>query len=126
MKEAQEYLDSLNSDVIEIILTNYDLEELPDLSRFTNIIKLNINNNNLSIIQQLPQSLKYLYCSNNNLETLCQLPNDLIELYCSDNNLTILPNLPDSLKILDCNNNIKKLPQLPNELNEIYCITPNL
>ena len=104
MFSVKEYLDGLPSNAPEIDLMNVDAEEIPDLSRFTN--------------------LQYLYCNNNRLTRLPNLPNTLIELYCSENQLVELPELPPSLRLLHCGMN--KLTSLPNmsamkNLEVIYC-----
>ena len=46
-----------------------------------------------------------LYCENNQLTTLNNLPNTLTSLYCSNNQLIKLSNLPNSLTGLYCSNN---------------------
>jgi Leucine-rich repeat (LRR) protein len=77
------YLDSLPDDTETIDLSNKNLEQLPDLSRFYN--------------------LKTLYCQFNNLVSLPELPNVAV-LHCLHNNLVSLPELPNVTN-LKCYNN---------------------
>ena len=92
--------------------------------------KLYCWNNQLIILQQLPNSLQELYCNSNQLTTLPQLqcnsngtlPNSLQELYCEYNQLTALPQLPNSLQRIVCSHNqLTILPQLPNSLRYLIC-----
>ena len=74
--------------------------KLPDLTKYIN--------------------LKVLYCNNNELTELTNLPNTLIELNCNNNKLTKLTNLPNTLIILECCNDrllftaIKSIRKLDN------------
>ncbi len=91
--------------ITELDLCGKNLTILPELSN--SLKKLYCHNNQLTELPKLPESLEYLYCSNNQLVEL-ELPNSLIKtLYCDNNQLTELPELSDSIK-LRCYNN--KLP----------------
>jgi len=50
--------------------------------------------------------LKELWCDNNQLTSLPRLPNTLIAMYFGTNQLTSLPRLPNTLKILYCWHNL--------------------
>jgi len=65
-------------------------------------------------------NIKYINCANNNLKHLPdELPRSLKGLYCGDNILGGLPTLPLYLEELDCRNNIiLELPILPLTLKE--------
>ena len=65
--EVQTYLDSLPDDVKRIDLSNKNLTELPDLSRF--------------------KKLQYLECDDNKLRYLPKFNETLIEIYCDNNML---------------------------------------
>ena len=109
MFSVKEYLDGLPDNVREIDLMNAGAEEIPDLSRF--------------------KYLNYLYCNNNRLTRLPSLPDTLFELYCSENELVELPELPPSLRLLHCGTN--KLTSLPDmsamkNLEVIYCGQNNI
>ena len=77
------------SSIIELDLSNKQLNELPDLSKYTNLEILNCNNNNLTNLYNLPQSLKVLYCSENKLTDLTRIGrlSNLEILKCKNNNI---------------------------------------
>jgi Leucine-rich repeat (LRR) protein len=62
--------------------------------------------NNITYLQELPNSLIFLVCDNNKLTHLQELPNSLTQLNCGNNQLTTLQKLPNNLKYLNCNNTI--------------------
>ena len=111
-------------------LNNEELAEL--LSEYTpsqrcNIVSLNVADNNLTLLPELPVGLQVLYCETNQLTVLPPLPNGLKGLRCSRNNLTVLPPLPDTLTGLNCHtNNLTVLPPLPHGLKGLICYTNNL
>ena len=140
--DIETYLNSLSEQVTILELSYKKITYLPDLSRFKNLTHLYCNNNKLTSLIKLPNSLKYLYCSdnqlkfipelpiglcilncrNNNLESLPLLPNELIELNCSDNKLNSLPNLPNKLMRLYANyNQLNSIPLLPKNIKMLYC-----
>ena len=55
--ETQTYLDSLPNDIIKIDLSNRNLAELPDLSRFINLQYLECADNHLIILPKLHETL---------------------------------------------------------------------
>jgi Leucine-rich repeat (LRR) protein len=113
-----EYLNNLPDEVEKIDLSNKNLDELPDLSRFHNLKELHCENNRLTEIPTFP-NLKILYCNYNQLTSLPILPN-IEALYCNTNRLTSLP-LLSNLKRLDCQNNrLTSIPTFPN-LNTLQC-----
>ena len=126
---VEEYLAKLSDDIERINLSNKDLTELPDLSRFTNLKMLDCCINSLFVLpENLPQSLQELYCYNNFLSKLPEnLPQNLQILDCSYNYLLFLPdNLqkwPQNLQILYCYNNSLSylLDNLPQSLQRLYC-----
>jgi Leucine-rich repeat (LRR) protein len=94
------WLNSLDENIYELDLSNKNLNVFPDLSRFTQLKKINCRNN---CFVSLPD----------NIGTITSL----IELNISHNNLTYLPdNLPVNLTSLDCSGN--KLTSLPNNFPE--------
>ena len=93
-----------------------------DLENYHDIVYIDCQNNNLSVLPNLPHSLEYLNCSYNHLTALPTLPNSLTSLYCHYNRLTVLPTLPNSLEYLGCwNNELHSLPTLPNGLTILDC-----
>lgn len=94
------------------------LPELPDT-----ITSLNFYTNKLkSLPAQLPPKLSYLNVSYNELTSLPQLPTTLTTLFCENNQLKELPSLTPNLRALGCSHNeLTELPQLPSSLNNIFC-----
>ena len=88
-----EILDSYKFDIDSIELFNEGLSKLPDLTRFIKLKTLDCYNNQLTELNNLPESLTELYCGSNRLTTLNNLPNTLTKLYCMNNRLTELNNL---------------------------------
>lgn len=73
-----------------------------------------LNNEISSIDQSIKEfkNLKILNIDNNNLIHLPELPDSIEILECCSNNIQKLPNLPRNLQTLDCQfNKIKKLPE---------------
>ena len=115
-----EYLDSLSNNITKLNLSNSNLSELPDLSRFYNLQVLICNKNFLTIIKDLPETLLVLVCKFNKLTEL-YLPNSLKKLDCKCNLLTELY-LPNNLQELNCSyNKLTKLKELPIKLKKLNC-----
>ena len=77
--------------VFDITTTKLDLSkrklnELPDLSMCINLIELDISNNNITSIKNLPPSVEIINCSYNKIETLDDLHPNVKVLYCRNNN----------------------------------------
>lgn len=144
---VESYLDSLPLDSIFIDISNRNLTEVPNLSRFTTLEKLNCSNNKIVQLfndedkpdkqekekNKLPDSLTTLYINNNRLKTLFptqdHCPKNLLILYCNHNALKSIDYLPHSLIHFYCNNNKLKSfinPEtnhnaLPNKLELLHC-----
>jgi Leucine-rich repeat (LRR) protein len=108
MNAVQSYLDSLDSNVTTIDLSNKGLTSLPDLSRFIHLKILYCYDNQITQLDHLTlPNLQTLGCGKNQITQLdhLNLPNLQI-LNCHDNQITQLDhlNLPN-LQILDCSNN---------------------
>ncbi|MBL0050106.1 MAG: leucine-rich repeat domain-containing protein [Bacteroidetes bacterium] len=94
-------------------------------SAVVNATSVDCSNKNISDLTGIEyfDSLKYLYCNNNQLSSLPTLPNSLTKLYCGKNQLSSLPVLPNSMTYLDCwNNQLTSLPTLPNSLTHLFCL----
>ncbi len=84
--------------------------------------KLDVSKQGLTVLPELSETLKTLWCYSNQLKELPVLPQTLEKLYCTSNQLKELPALPESLKYLWCNSNqLKELPELPKSLTTLYC-----
>jgi Leucine-rich repeat (LRR) protein len=117
------YLNSLPEDILEIYISYKNITYIPEsIIRFHNLQILYCDNNQLTCLPVLPESLKTLYCYSNNLTCLSVLPKSLQNLHCNNNQLTSLPVLPESLQILSCGyNQLTYLPVLPESLQRLYC-----
>ena len=107
-------------------VSNDSIYDLTGIQYFTSLYDFNCQNNRLTTMPALPNSLKFLRCDGNQLTSLGNLPSGLYSLSCGNNLLTLLPNL-DSLTWLDCpNNQLTVLPPLPNSLYELTCYNNQL
>jgi len=98
--------------------------KLLNFKTFDSTETLNISNNKISEINELPQNLLDLNCSYNpKLSFINLFPNCLVSLRCSFCNLEFLPPLPKTLKNCYVNNN--KLTELPSfektQLIKLHC-----
>lgn len=102
---------------------NARLTEMPDLSNYKNLRKLNINNHQIRDLGILPDTLQELYCYNNQITNFSNLPTNLKILNCSNNRgLISLDNLPIGLEYLNCScNAIQTLDFLPIGLQVLEC-----
>ena len=100
-----ELLESYDSNIEFLDISNIGIGGVLDLSRFTNLKELYCPYNNITNLDNLPYNLEILYCSSNNLTNLDNLPQSLKKLYCYYNELTNLNNLPPNFKKFDCSNN---------------------
>ena len=106
----------------EYVYQYNNFNDIISLDNYHEIKYIRCNNNQLTVLPQLPKSLEILDCFNNQLTTLPQLPNLLEKLICWKNQLTALPPFPNSLQYLDCDNNqLTALPQFPNSLQYFHC-----
>jgi hypothetical protein len=138
----ESYIDSLPSDTKIINIFDKNITYIPSLERFYQLKELWCSYNQITQLDNLPNSLEKLYCSYNKITQLNNIPNTLqildcsnnkiiqlynlpltLEiLYCSNNQITQLDNLPHSLEMVWCyNNQIKQLNNLPNTLRRLYC-----
>lgn len=100
-------------------LSNLGLTSLPEMLP-GGITELNLANNHLSTLVELPGTLQILRANNNKLNELPLLPTGLRELYINDNKLPYLRQFPVSLQIIDVvNNNLCFLPYLHYGLKSI-------
>lgn len=119
---VQSYLNTLPKDTTSINIQNRGLHNLPDLSRFKQLRRLDCSYNYLRELPKLNDSLEFLNCSHNLLESLPELNAELYYLNCGNNNITSLPTLNDNLLRLDCRQNkIESLPKLNVSLQYLCC-----
>ncbi|MBL7934389.1 MAG: T9SS type A sorting domain-containing protein [Bacteroidia bacterium] len=110
-----------------IVVSNQNISDLTGIEYFTSLLYLNCENNSLTGLPILPNSLSTLRCAYNQLVTLPTLPTSLTRLYCQNNSLTSLPSLPNSLQWLRCYfNQLTSLPVLPVGLRGLDCHNNNI
>nr|WP_096968596.1 NEL-type E3 ubiquitin ligase domain-containing protein [Escherichia coli] len=104
-------------------INNNALTSLPRLP--DSLEKIEASFNQLTTLPELPESLKVLDVSNNRLSTLPELPSALEFISVRRNEITMLPVLPSSLQVLSAEiNRLSILPELPSSLEEI-CVSDN-
>jgi Leucine-rich repeat (LRR) protein len=86
-------LDQFADGVTEIDISSKNIEGILDFKRFTKLIKLICNNNQIISLDNLSDSLIELYCNNNQITSLDNLRSSLQILYCIGNKITSLDNL---------------------------------
>ncbi len=107
---------------ISVYCNHRPIKDLTGIEYFDALVELNCENDLLTSIPALPNSLYLFYCSHNQLTALPTLPNTVINIQCYSNYLTALPTLPVSLNFLDCTSNqISSIQSLPDSLTELYC-----
>ena len=117
------FIESWDDDIEYIDISLHYLHKIPNLSRFTKLKTLDCSNNQIMIIDNLPESLETLICSNNKISHIDNLPLTLKNLDCSNNNIKKLNNLPISLNIFKMLNNNEKIlyeTQYSLQFDDIY------
>ncbi len=77
-------LDQFADDVTEININCKNIVGALNFERFTKLIILECNDNEITSLDNLPNSLIQLNCHNNKITSLNNLPNSLIELFCDN------------------------------------------
>jgi hypothetical protein len=122
MSSIQKYVKSLENDITELDISDKNLTNLPDISRFTNLQILKCHRNKITVLPKLPDKLTQLICYSNELTELPELPEHLHILQCTYNNITHLPELNKNLVFLGCSKNLlTQLPTLPESLCTLRC-----
>lgn len=134
--------DCITKRYAKLDLSNCNLSSIPkEVEKLKWLQTLNMNNNYIRVIQNLPYSLKKLYISENHITKIENLPssltrlnitlnrisvieklsNNLRELYISENQIEKIENLPSGINRLYINSNrIKKLENLPSRLSQLF------
>ncbi len=129
MNPDTEYLlSTFDTNLTKLNLNELNIKGILDLSKFTRLEELECQQNEITQIINLPETLKELNCESNNIDSFQNLPENLQVLCCRGNRLKSLDNLPASLILLDCsfNKNIKSLDYLPANLFRLECDYCNL
>jgi hypothetical protein len=124
ISKCREYIRTKSTvlNLSQAFLTKY-IVAYPTFWDFSKMTELNISNNDILHLDNLPPNLKSLICDcNYSLKSLDFLPETLEYLSCKNCRLKALDNLPKSLQILDCTNNkITNLDNLPPLLDILHC-----
>ena len=105
----------------EINLSHMGLYSIPSLKRFIRLTHLNISNNNLTTLPELPDCLMHLNCCENNITEIFVLPKSLVSLNCNNNLIVKIHMVPDTLETLECKyNHLRTLPAL-NRVTNLFC-----
>ena len=107
--EPQGYLTSSQMSYYTYLnLSGLNISNLTGLSQFANLKELRVENNNLTSLSGVPNSLQTLNCSNNKITSFVGLSNcsSLKTLDCSNNKISSLSSLPYlSIESLTASNN---------------------
>ena len=124
----ERYFANLPIDIEEIHLAKNDrllhgeMTQVPDLSRFTRLVRISFIDMGLVELGELPPNLTHLDVYGNLLELLPAMPTTLVELNCAANLLKLIPRLPSGLINQYCNTNrLKFIPRLPLLLVRFAC-----
>ena len=116
LKEFPKLPNDIIQNLEELYISNNDIEILPDIDYFKNLIILDIAENKLTKIGKLPPKLIELCCFENNLTDISSIKDCRVLkiLYISNNKICDLQILEDhqTLEILIANfNNITDIPR---------------
>lgn len=103
--------------IYHINLSNNILKSIPDLPN--TLISLDVRNNKLKILPELPETLESLIVTDNELEYIPKLPKGITTFCCSYNKLKELPSTShcEDLEFVDCRyNKLQFLPRNPNHI----------
>lgn len=104
-------VDCYNSGIIDIDGIQY----------FAALETLKVRRNDIVVLDNLPNSIRYLYCDSNQITNIVALPTSLWRFECRDNLLTTFPTLPSTLNtIVAYNNLLDTLPALPQGITQLF------
>lgn len=101
-------------------LSDLGLTEIPmEVSKLTHIETINLNNNKIKTLQNLPQNLISLSASNNVIDSLEGIPSSIVMLCLDNNNLNCISLKPfSSLMCISCHHNrIRLVEDISDTLN---------
>ena len=92
----EEYFSNIYPDSESLYIYNNSLTYIPSLTRFTNLINIDIRFTLLTKLPKLPDTLERLCVPSNKLESLPSFPKNLEDLLIDDNKIRFLPKLPNN------------------------------
>jgi hypothetical protein len=111
---------------VNIDISNNNLFNIPDL-KSENINNIWLDINNISKIENLPNTLVRLFIRDNKIEKLENLPEGLEELWINNNNISTIENLPSTLKRLYINSNkINSIVSLPENIELVQMMNNSI
>lgn len=130
LKEMPSIPSDITDSVRHLFLFNNNLTEI-DLNKFKALKLLDVSDNRLTIIKNVPITLEELFCPGNQLTVLPEIKNldrlncnlnkltriapyqNLRILHCSFNKIDDIPNFQQLTKLFIDGNRVKALPSLP-------------
>ena len=64
-----------------------------------------LDNNNITMIKNIPKGVGILFLDNNNITTIKNIPKGVERLSLDNNNITTIKNIPKGVRILSLDNN---------------------
>lgn len=105
------------NEITELVLNDLALTDVRGLEQFANLESLSLQNNQLTELSNLPDTLKELRLNGNQIGHLSNLPPHLRTLEADDNPLTTIDAFSESLTFISLNRTLlKSLPDLPQAL----------
>jgi Leucine-rich repeat (LRR) protein len=135
-KDIIKYLEKKDKNIKELKLVGYNLMEIPNLSKFTNLETLNLSNNKIKFLLNIPSTVKTLIIKNNKIEKILYISENLKILNISRNLLTELDLINTNIEELICIENkissisypylLKKLNISHNKLKNLHGLPSTL
>lgn len=102
-------------------LSDLDLDSIPkELTQLTKLKKIQLSNNRISEIENLPQNVNEVELNNNLILKISNLPKNVTILKINYNRLSFIDKLPNSIQVLEATNNqVEKIVHLPLSLKKI-------
>ena len=118
LKQIPEYLKD-KTDIIKLDLGNNKITKIENLP--PNLQELNLSYNEITKIENLPPNLQRINFYGNKITKIENLPSNLHVLKLAYNKITKIENLPPNLQILHLSDNtITKINNLPHNLHNLY------
>lgn len=118
---------NMPEDLEHIILDKNRFTTLPNIKFGSKIKKLDIANNRLTSIDELPNTIEELDFSRNEVTSVKHLPSSIKTVNGDHNKIKYVLSLPESLEYLDLSdNNLMFVPRLPNGIKTVDLSSNNI